>query len=130
MTGRDRPAVGPTDLAVRVTRWSMGKSLILLALAVGVAACGEEVDDRPASFQYIATYILAPSCGTVSCHSETTAIKGLEFDSLDGAWEAVNSGDIVPLLRGDPFQMPPDQPLPEVDIQLIERWLANGGTRN
>jgi len=108
----------------------MGKSLILLALAVGVAACGEEVDERPASFQYIATYILAPSCGTASCHSETTHIKDLEFDSLDKAYEAVNTADIVPLLRGDPFQMPPDQPLPEADILLIERWAAEGMMRN
>ena len=108
----------------------MGKSLILLALAVGVAACGDEQDERPASFEYIATAILAPSCGTVSCHSKQTHIKDLEFDSLDGAWAAVNTADISPLLRGDPFQMPPDQPLPEPDIELIERWIAEGMRRN
>ena len=109
----------------------MGKSLILLALAVGVAACGDEVDERPASFQYIATYILAPSCGTVSCHSETTRIKDLEFDSLDGAWAAIETvGNFTDVLRGNGLQMPPDQPLPEADIQLIERWFADGMVRN
>jgi hypothetical protein len=103
----------------------MGKSLILLALAVGVAACGEEEDTRPVSFQYIATYILAPSCGTASCHSETTKIAGLEFDSVDGAWQAyVDVGPFADYLRGVGLQMPPDQPLPEADIQLIERWFA------
>src|SRR5262245_50571879 len=109
----------------------MGKSLILLALAVGVAACGEEQDERPASFQYIATYILAPSCGTVSCHSKQTHIKDLEFDSLDGAWDAIQTvGDFTDVLRGDPFQMPPDQPMPEADIQLIQRWFDEGAMRN
>jgi hypothetical protein len=125
----------------------MGKSLILLALAVGVAACGEEVDERPASFEYIATAILAPSCGTVSCHSETTHIKDFEFDSVEGAWKAwlfidgsptpgpgdppLNPADspFIGVLRGFP-QMPPDSPLPEVDIQLIERWIADGARNN
>jgi hypothetical protein len=119
----------------------MRKSLIWLALcACAAAGCGDEEDDRPASFEYIAVAILRPSCGTASCHSETASIKGYEFDTVESAWEAVNGDLAVPgepelspltlYMRGIGLQMPPDGPIPETDIQLVERWIAEGARNN
>ncbi len=36
---------------------------------------------------------------------------------------------LMHLLRGDnTLLMPPDQPLPDVEIELIERWILEGAT--
>lgn len=105
-------------------------------------ACGDETDERPATWSYIHAAIIMPSCATASCHSAQTSTAGLR---LEGAPQAhailvgyLPSGNyVVPgdptrsklmyLLRGqDTWRMPPDQPLPQADIQLIERWILDG----
>jgi hypothetical protein len=107
--------------------------------AVFVLACGGD-DDRPARWSYISAAIIEPSCATASCHSAFTATGGLR---LEGAEEShvilvgysgnyVVPGDpgrskLMYLLRGqDTWRMPPDQPLPDADIELIERWILDG----
>jgi len=113
---------------------------------------------------------MTPSCATVSCHSQATAISGLDFSSADrgyvsltGLWSWIvdprkapteDSGcravagtilcqsnhrnlvvpcdpqqsRIIQMVRayGNAPRMPPDRPLAEADIRLIEKWIANG----
>jgi hypothetical protein len=139
---------------------------IAIACTMG---CGGSTDNRPAVWEYISPAIFQPNCATVSCHSQASAIAGLDFStmqrgytSLTGLWVWIVDmngtaamgckqvdGTIVcqrgerPLVTPyDPSQslivhmlraqgaarMPPDRPLPEADIELVERWILNGAT--
>jgi hypothetical protein len=108
-----------------------------------VAACGTEPDSRPATLENVTLTILAPSCGQVQCHSSTTRAKGYEFDTVEGARTSLGVGkldvqegirrgmplsnDFVYVLYGDGLeQMPPDAPLHDEDIALIETWILAG----
>jgi hypothetical protein len=122
----------------------MLRPIRLLAVVIATAACGSDTDDRPVTWSYISAAIIQPNCTTASCHSSLTATGGLR---LEGAAEShviltgysgnyVVPGDpsrskLMYLLRGqDTWRMPPDQPLPEADILLIERWILEGALNN
>lgn len=123
-------------MSMFVRRW-LG-ALVLL----GAVACAAEQDDRPAEFQYIARAILRPSCATASCHSSQAKAGDVELETPEKAYESLlgptGTGDyVVPenptgsklmqLLRGENIaRMPPDQPLPDADIALIEAWILAG----
>ena len=124
------------------------RSLLIAALACSAVGCAESTDERPATFEYIVTAVLRPSCGTATCHNSMTQRAGLAFDTIEAAHEAFDDnpfdGCIVP---GDPcepaqsqliFQlradaddkrMPIDSPLPDADIELIETWIRAGAVR-
>ena len=53
---------------------------LALAAVLAIGACGE--DDRPASFEYIHTAILAPSCATASCHTEAVSQAGIRLHTV------------------------------------------------
>jgi hypothetical protein len=106
---------------------------LALALAV-VAACGTTPDERPATIEVISLSILAPTCGQVQCHSTTSKIQGYAFDTFDAARDSlrslVNPGGnslLLHVLRADGGErMPPDSPLNDEDIALIEQWIDDG----
>lgn len=107
----------------------------LLALVLGLAACGTTPDERPATVEVVALSILAPNCGQVQCHSTTTRLEGYAFDTLAAAKESlrdlvgstVNNSELVEVLHADGEErMPPDSPLADEDIALIEAWIAAG----
>lgn len=106
-----------------------------LACVLWLAACGSSPDERPATVDVIALEILAPSCGQVQCHSTTTKLEGLAFDTLASAKESLRelvgvgatNDELLEVLTEDGGdRMPPDSPLAEEDIALIEAWIANG----
>jgi hypothetical protein len=115
---------------------------IALVVLGGVAACGEDVDPRPARLAYIAPAILQPACATASCHSRQGEAAGLRFDrddlgvlrselilrTLIYVGQPEGSPLVTTFLRGanTDLRMPPDAPLPEADIALIEAWIAAG----
>lgn len=127
---------------------------IAFAAALALGGCGE--DDRPASFEYIHTAILAPSCATASCHTAAVSQAALRLHSIDAAYTMllgrpcdaepldeqaprnyVDPGHpersrLMYLLRGEEVgrAMPPDRLLPEPDIALIERWILEGAPCN
>jgi hypothetical protein len=114
-----------------------------LAIAA-LAACGTEADDRPATLEVVTLTILAPNCGQVQCHSSTTRREGYAFDTVEGAREALDvdglkvreaidageplENDLMYVLDGVTgfARMPPDTPLHDEDIALIETWLLAG----
>ena len=104
----------------------------LLALACGViTACGTS-DDRPATVEVVSLEILAPTCGSVQCHSTTTRLEGLAFDTLDEAKASmrrleVRAGDGGELLEViEENEMPPDSPMLDNDVRLIKAWIEMG----
>lgn len=113
----------------------------LLAIAAALCGCAGEIDERPATWAYIAPSIIIPSCGTVSCHSQWTKLYDLRLDTVDAGYQSLLGGRfVIPgqpdqsklmfLLRGrEVMLMPPDLRLPEADIALIERWILEGAIR-
>ena len=110
----------------------MRKLFVMLPL---LAACGTEPDSRPVTFEAVVFEVLAPTCGQVQCHSTTTRLEGYAFDTLAAAKESlrdlvgstVNNSELVEVLHADGEErMPPDSPLADEDIALIEAWIAAG----
>ena len=106
-------------------------ALLAAALAAG---CGT-TDDRPATLEVVSLEILAPTCGAVQCHSTTTQLEGLAFDTLDAARESLRrlgvragrGGELLEVIQADgEEQMPPDMPMFEQDVALIQKWIAAG----
>jgi len=108
--------------------WTRALSLFVL---LGAAACGSDVDDRPVSWAYIHPAIILPNCARAACHSSLTRTKTVDLEDSAKAYETMKGANIIPLLEGTQliegsttyeYRMPPDQPLPNVDIDLIDRW--------
>jgi cytochrome c len=115
---------------------------LALAALLASLACGADDDPRPARWSYISAAIIRPNCATASCHSRAAATGGLQLEEAEGSWVVLTgysaAGNfVVPgapdrsrllyLLRGrETKRMPPDQPLPDADIDLIERWILAG----
>jgi len=53
-----------------------------MTAAVLATGCGN-VDDRSAMWPYLSPAIFQPSCATVSCHSRSAAVSGLDFSDPD-----------------------------------------------
>jgi hypothetical protein len=110
----------------------------LAALAAGAAGCGDSVDDRPAKWSFISATILQPTCATVGCHSELAQKAGVDLHDASIGYKiltdrqfvrpgAPQDSAVIHLMRAQgAIRMPPDFPLNETDIALIERWIAAG----
>ena len=99
------------------------KLALLFALTCS-AACGTSADERPATFEVVTLEVLKPMCGQVQCHSTTTKIEGLAFDTLDAARTSLREqgvGEILEVILDK--EMPPDQPMADEDVELLERWI-------
>jgi hypothetical protein len=105
-------------------------------------ACGADGDARPAQWSYLHAAIVRPSCATASCHARSARAGDLDLGTSAAAYQALLGGvergpfvtprdparsRLVYLLEGrETLRMPPDQPLPQADIELIERWILAG----
>jgi hypothetical protein len=108
-----------------------------LVLLAGVMACAGDPSDRPATWSYLHTAVIAPNCATSSCHSALVETAGIALDDREDSYRAlvdlqfVVPGDptsaLIPLLEGDERpRMPPDAPLPQADIDLVRTWIEAG----
>jgi hypothetical protein len=121
------------------------RSLVFLAGIAALGAClgcGGATDDRPAKWSFIAATIVEPSCATVSCHSELSKRGGVDLHSREVGYNNLINGFYV--IPGAPDQsavvslmnaqgslrMPPDVPLAQADVDLIETWIADGALNN
>jgi hypothetical protein len=108
----------------------------LVVWLAALSACGTSPDPRDPTVEVIALQILAPSCGQVQCHSTTSKIQGLAFDTLDEAKAALRKltgtegsegSELMDVLTDSgSSRMPPDAPLQDADIELVRVWLDNG----
>ena len=116
--------------------------LAVTAAAMSVLGCGGETDDRPKDWSFISATIVEPSCATVNCHSEVAQRAGVDLhDSDTGYRDLVDRRFVIPgdqtgssallnLLRGrGSLTMPPDAPIPEADIALIDEWIKAGAPK-
>jgi hypothetical protein len=118
-------------------RWI--RRLCLSLVCAALVGCGG-TDNRPAQWSYIAPAIIEPSCATVSCHSAVAQRSGVVLEPPDVAYQHLvdrffvirgdaSASELVALLRAQGARrMPPDFALPEVDIELIEKWIADGAS--
>ena len=117
---------------------------LALSVALGtllIAGCGG-ADDRPPTWSFISATITEPSCATVNCHSQVTQKGGLDLNDREtGYYNLVNGFYVIPgqpaqsslidWLNGKaPLRMPPDNPLPASDVELIETWITDGAANN
>jgi hypothetical protein len=122
----------------------------LVLFAAVLAACGSATDDRPATLEYITETILAPTCALAECHSAFKQQAGDVFDTPESVRRTiVLNGLAYPFDRDNPadanlvqsitvgltsvidssrglVRMPFVQPMPDADIALIVRWVADG----
>jgi hypothetical protein len=116
--------------------------------------CGGE-DDREPVWRYISPVIIQPNCATSSCHSKGAAVAGLNLSTAEDGHDGLTTLEVAPNAPGSvrprplvqPYnpdqsrvvnmlrametrRMPPDRPLAEADIVLIERWILNGAKRD
>ena len=110
--------------------------------ALGLGSCGGTTDDRPASWAFISATIIQPTCATVACHSDLAQKAGVDLHDRELGYEILtkrqfvrpgfpDDSALVGLMHAQgAIRMPPDLPLPEADIQLIERWIMNGAKNN
>jgi hypothetical protein len=124
--------------------------LALAASLSGLAGC----ERRPASWEYISPILFEPNCATSSCHSRASAVSGLDFSDAERGYRSLTGlsatvdgkganapatlrpfvtpyqpqqSRLIQLLRArNAPRMPPDRPLPEADILLVEDWILNG----
>jgi Planctomycete cytochrome C len=125
----------PAMLLPRLARLAAVAAL----LAVG---CGGSTDDRPAKWSFISATITEPSCATVNCHSQFSQRAGLDLHAREvGYYTLVNGFYVIPhnsdassltyvLNASGSLRMPPDNPLPLADIQLIENWIQSGANND
>src|SRR5262245_53655309 len=114
---------------------------LVAAAAAALIGCGSATDDRPARWSFISATITEPSCATVNCHSAVAQRAGVDlhdrasgYASLVGRGFATltdpadpKSAPVLLLMRAQgSIRMPPDVPLPEADIVLIQNWIAAG----
>ena len=120
--------------------------LLIAALSCSAAVgCTDSIDERPATFEYMVAAVLAPSCGTATCHNTMTKREGYAFDTVDAARQTFRDQFLVPvggsdepdttklisivtIAAGDEFipRMPIDSPLPDADVELMRRWIVAG----
>jgi hypothetical protein len=118
-----------------------------LALMCAMSACTVQ-DDRPQTLAYITETILAPSCGTATCHSALKRQSDLVYDSVAAAQDTIarrgqvgtcfqppcdqdviEGSYLLTVLTDKDYyghRMPMDAPLPNKDIVLIHDWILNG----
>jgi hypothetical protein len=126
-------------------------ALAAASVAMGVG-CGGPQDDRPAQWSFISPTIIEPACATVNCHSAITHQGGVDLSNSTIGYQTLvgtkmvtgDAGMTYYVYPGYPqysalitlfnavgsIRMPPDNPLPEADIQLISRWISDGADSN
>ena len=118
-------------------------AVVAAALWIVVSGCNGTADDRPRQWSFISATIIEPSCATVNCHSAIThqgrrrslgardrlpdAGQLRRQSSSTSTPATLQTSPVVTLMNAQgSIRMPPDNPLPQADIQLIEAWISHG----
>src|SRR5262245_26962022 len=131
-------------------RWAL-----VAAAAAALIGCGSATDDRPPKWSFISAAITEPSCATVNCHSAVAQRASVDLHDRATGYaslvsrnfvvacdqtmmpctptttpcEQTDASPVIYLMCGKgSLRMPPDNPLPEADIALIDRWIKAGAS--
>lgn len=107
--------------------------LALFFIVWGVVGCGSLKDERPAKWSFIYATIIQPQCATVNCHSEIAKKGQIDLHDREVAYCSLGPNFRSYLVKDTSTKiprMPPDAPLPAVDIELITAWAASDGTND
>jgi hypothetical protein len=119
-------------------------AVVVVTTAATTAGCGGTNDDRPPKWSFISATIIEPSCATVNCHSAITHQGAVDLSSakvgyqtlvLDSTFYVIpknpDASTLVRLMNAvGAMRMPPDNPLPQADIELISAWITKGADDN
>jgi len=123
-----------------------------LLFACGLAALSacDTGADRPATWSYLHETIFAPDCATASCHSYQRSAGCIDLSTSAGAYSVLtghtcdagalpvatrsfvvpghpDDSELMHLLTADRiYLMPPDVPLPPVEVNLVREWIYEG----
>jgi hypothetical protein len=126
-----------------------------LLFACGLAALSacDTGADRPATWSYLHETIFAPDCATASCHSYQRSAGGIDLSTSAGAYAVLtghtcdapaqigdaqapksfvwpghpDDSELIRLLTASRiYLMPPDVPLPPVEVNLVRQWIYEG----
>jgi len=129
-----------------------GRCLVVAAIALSAFGC-DTAADRPSAWPYVHAAVLRPGCATAACHSKLGSQAGVDLSTPDAAYTLLTgrvcgapelpgspagnlilpghpeSSRLVYLLRGEggPI-MPPDVPLPDAEIEIVEQWILEGAS--
>jgi hypothetical protein len=129
--------------------------ILMMITVVASAACGGADDSRAATWGFISPVIIQQNCATSSCHSQASAVAGLDLSTVENGYTSLlnlklpvrasqgekartlvvpydpDESRLVQMLRArGARRMPPDRPLPEADIALVERWILAGAVND
>ena len=111
---------------------------LVLVAAAALIGCGGADDTRPPQWSFISATIIEPSCATVNCHSKIANRAGVDLHDRATGYSNLtlrnfvvssnpNASALHYLLRGEgALRMPPDAPLPDADLALIDEWISLG----
>jgi hypothetical protein len=116
---------------------------VAAVLSLFTVGCGGTNDTRPDRWGFISATITEPACATVNCHSAVTQSSGVDLHDAAAGYKSLVGGlFVIPyhddqssltniwLTNSAPLTMPPDNPLPAVDVQLIADWINAGAMDN
>jgi hypothetical protein len=74
--------------------------------------------------------LFVSNCTMTACHNTISRADGYQFTDYAGIKPGINNNKILKTIKAtDPGdRMPPAGPLPAAQIQLIEKWIAQGAT--
>jgi hypothetical protein len=121
-------------------------ALAAASVAMGMG-CGGTQEDRQPQWSFISPVVIEPACATVNCHSAITHQGGVDLSNSTIGYQTLvqNSNgmtyyvypgypqysSLITLLNATgSIRMPPDNPLPQADIQLISDWIQQGAKDN
>jgi hypothetical protein len=129
--------------------------ILMMTAVMASVACGGTDDTRAATWGFISPVIIQQNCATSSCHSQASAVAGLDLSTVDNGYTSLlnlklpvrasqgekartlvvpynpDESRLVQMLRArGARRMPPDRPLPEADIALVERWILAGAVND
>ena len=80
------------------------------------------------TYQKQITALLASNCN--SCHSGTTAQKGIRLDSYAAVKTYLDNGKLMAAVKGTSIQMPPGYKITNCEMRQLELWKSTGATQN
>ena len=92
------------------------------------STCSSSCDTTTVTYSNQITAIMTANC--ISCHSGSSAQKGILLDSYANVKANMDNGNILSAVQGITLQMPPGGQITNCEMRQLEIWKATGETQN